>query len=60
MVYGGDNVELQLAVRSRLEDTRIDLDLFDSRAVELFERRNDAGLLSGARRAVDEQVGEVR
>jgi hypothetical protein len=59
VVDGGDNVELELAVRRGLEDARVDFDLFDAWAVELFERGDDAGLLAGTRGAVDEEVGEV-
>jgi hypothetical protein len=59
VVDGGDNVEFELAVRRGLEDARVDFDLFDARAVELFERGDDAGLLAGAGGSVDEEVGEV-
>jgi hypothetical protein len=48
VVYRGDDIELKLAVRGGLEDTRVDLDLFDSRTVELFEGRDDSRLLAGA------------
>jgi hypothetical protein len=33
VVNGGDNVEFELAVAGGLEDSRIDLDLFDTGAV---------------------------
>jgi hypothetical protein len=33
VVDGGDDVEFELAVAGRLEDSRVDLDLFNTRAV---------------------------
>ena len=42
-----------------MEDSRVDLDLFNAGAVELFERRYDAGFLACARGTVDEKMGEV-
>jgi len=54
MVDGGDNVEFEFTVRGSLEDTRVNLDLFDTGTVELFESGNDARLLACTRRAVDE------
>jgi hypothetical protein len=42
-----------------LEDACVDLDLFDTGTVELFERRDDARLLSCTRRAVYEEMWEV-
>lgn len=59
MVYGCDNVEFELAVCGRLENTSVDLDLFDTRTVQLLESRNNAGLLACARRSVNEEVREV-
>lgn len=59
MIYGGDNVEFELAVRCGLEDTRIDLDLFDTRAIEFFEGCDDARFLACSRRAVYEEMREV-
>lgn len=59
VVDGGDNVEFELAVRRGLEDARVDFDLFDAGAVELFEGGDDACFLACSRGAVDEQVGKV-
>jgi hypothetical protein len=42
-----------------LEDACVDLDLFDTGTVELFERRDDARLLSCTRRTVYEEMWEV-
>jgi hypothetical protein len=42
-----------------LEDAGIYLDFLDTGAVEFFEGRDDASLLSGARRSVDEEMREV-
>lgn len=46
MVYGGDDIEFELAVGGSLEDACVDLDLFDTRTVEFFEGCDDACLLS--------------
>lgn len=59
MVYGGYDVEFELAVRGGLEDARVDLDLFDTGAVELFEGSDNAGLFASARGAIDEEMWEV-
>jgi hypothetical protein len=59
VVYRGDNVELELAVRRGLEDASVDLDLLDTWAIELFQGCDDAGFLAGAGGTVDEEVGEV-
>jgi hypothetical protein len=42
-----------------LEDTRIDLDLLNSRAIELFEGCDYASLLAGARWTIYEEMWEV-
>lgn len=47
MIYGRDNVELELAVAACLEYTGIDLDLLYTRTVELLECRNDTSFLAG-------------
>ena len=59
VVYGCDDVEFELAVRGRLEDAGVDLDLLDTRAVEFFERCNDTRLLACPRRSIDQKMGEV-
>lgn len=59
MVYGSDDVEFEFAVRGSLEDARVDLDLFDTGAVKLFECGDYARLLSCAGRTVYEQMWEV-
>lgn len=47
MVYGRDNVELQLSVAAGLEYAGIDLDLLYTGTVELLEGSDDTGLLAG-------------
>lgn len=59
MVYGRDDVELELAVCGGLENACIDLNLLDTGSIELFERCDDACLLACARRTVDEEVWKV-
>jgi len=59
VVDGGDNVEFELAIAAGLEDTGIDLDLFDTRTVELAEGGDDACFLAGARGAIDEEMRKV-
>ena len=59
MVYGSDDVEFEFAVRGGLEDACVDLDLFDTGAVELFECGDYARLLSCAGRTVYEEMWEV-
>ena len=48
MVDGCHDVELEFAVGGGLEDSRVNLDLFDAGAVELFQRRDNASLLPRA------------
>lgn len=48
VVDRGDDVEIELAVAGRLEDSGVDLDLFDSRTEEFLEGRDDAGFLARA------------
>ena len=59
VVYGGDDVELEFAVRRGLEDARVDLDLLDTGTVHLLERCDDARLFACARRAVYEEMWKV-
>jgi hypothetical protein len=59
VVYGSDNVEFEFTVRGGLEDACIDLDLFDTGAIEFFECCNNARLLSCAGRAIYEEMWEV-
>jgi hypothetical protein len=59
VVYGCDDVEFELAVRGCLEDTGVDLDLLDTRAVEFFERCYDTRLLACTRRSIDQKMREV-
>lgn len=59
MIDGSDNVEFEFTVRGGLEDTCINLDLFDTRAVEFFESCNNARLLACAGRPVHEEMWEV-
>ena len=42
-----------------MEDAGVYFDLFDARAVEFFEGRDDASLLAGAGGSVYEEVREV-
>jgi hypothetical protein len=42
------DVELEFPVGGGLEDSRIDLDLFDAGTIELFESSDNAGLLPRA------------
>lgn len=46
MVYGCYDVELELAVRGRLEDARIDLDLLDTGTIEFFKGCDNASLFA--------------
>jgi hypothetical protein len=59
VINGGYDVELELAIRRSLEDARIDLDLFDAGPIELFESRDDAGLLACTGGAIDKEMWEV-
>ena len=59
MVDGGDDVELEFAIRGRLEDAGVDLDLFHAGAVERAQGGDYAGLFASTRGAVDEEVREV-
>ena len=47
VVDRGDNVEFEFAVARGLEDACVDLYLFNTGAVELLERGDDAGFLAG-------------
>ena len=59
MVYTRHDIELQLAVRSRLKNTGIYLDLLHSRAIELLQSSNYACFLACTRGAIYEEVGEI-
>jgi len=59
VVYGCDDVEFELAVRSCLKDAGVDFDLLDTRPVELLERCDNAGLLACAGRSVYEEMREI-
>jgi hypothetical protein len=59
VVHGSDNIEFELAVGAGLEDSRVDFDFLDAGPVELLEGCDNAGFLTGARGAVDEEVWEV-
>jgi hypothetical protein len=59
VVYGSDDVEFELAVRRGLEDACVDLDFFDTRAVEFFQRSDDARLLSCTGGSVHEEMWKV-
>ena len=59
VVDGGDDVEFEFAVRGRLEDARVNFDLFDAGAVEGAEGGDYASLFAGAGGAIDEKVREV-
>jgi hypothetical protein len=59
VVYGGDDIEFEFAIRGCLEHARIDLDLLDTGAVELLERCDDACLLPSARGPIDEEMWEI-
>lgn len=53
VVDGGDDVEFKLAVACRLEHSRVDLDLLDSRSVQFFQCRNDTCFLACSGRSID-------
>lgn len=59
MIYGCDDVEFEFAVAGRLEDARVDLDLFHAGPVQFFQCRDYAGLLPGAGGTVDQEMREV-
>ena len=59
MVYRRHDVEFELAVRRRLEDARVDFDLFGAGAVEGFQEAEDTGFFASARGPVEEEVREV-
>ena len=59
MIHRRDDVEFELPVTAGLEDTGIDLDLFHTGAVELFEGCDYAGFLAGSGGTVDEEVRKV-
>lgn len=59
VIYGGDNIEFELSIRSSLENACVDLDLFDTGAVQFFQRSYNPGLLASARGSVDEQMWEI-
>jgi len=59
MEVGGYDVEFELPVAGRLEDTSIDLDLLYTRSVQCSQCRGDTSLLACSRRTVDEEVWEV-
>lgn len=46
VVDGGDNIEFELSVAARLENSGIDLDLLYTGSVKLLQRGDDSGLLS--------------
>jgi hypothetical protein len=59
VVYGCYNVEFEFAIGSGLENARVDLDLFDTRAIEFFEGCDDASLFAGTGWTVYEEMWEV-
>ena len=59
VVDGGDDVEFELAVAGGLEDSGVDLDLFDAGAVEGAQGGEDAGLFACAGWTEEEEMGEV-
>jgi hypothetical protein len=59
VVDGCYDVELEFPVGGGLEDSRVNLYLFDTGPVELFERGNNASLLPRAWGPVDKKVREV-
>lgn len=59
MINGGNDVKFQFAVRRRLEDARVDFDLFDTRTVELFEGCDNPRLLASAGGTINEEMREV-
>ena len=59
MVDGCYDVELEFPVGGGLEDSRVNLDFFNARSIELLERGDNASFLPSPRRPVDEEVGEV-
>ena len=50
MIDGSDDVEFEFAVGGCLEDTGVDFDLLDARAVEGAEGGDNAGLFAGRRK----------
>lgn len=59
MIVRGHDIEFEFAVRCCLEDTAVNLDLFDTGTIEGAQSCRDAGLFAGTRRAVDEEVRKV-
>jgi hypothetical protein len=59
MVQRSDNVEFKFSIASSLEDTGIDLDLLNARAVELFQSCNNSCLFASTGWAVDKKVGKI-
>ncbi len=59
MVYRGYNVEFEFSIRCCLEYTCVNLDLLNTRSVELFECSDDTCLLSGAGWPVNEEMWKV-
>lgn len=59
VVDRGDDVEFEFAVACGLENACVDLDLLDSRTIELFQCGYDPCLLASSRGAVDEKVREI-
>lgn len=59
MVDGRDDVEFELAVAGRLEDSVVDLDFLDAGAVQFLERCDCACFLARAGGAVYQEVWKV-
>lgn len=59
MVYGGHNVEFEFAITAGLKHSRVNLDLLDTRSVELLECCNNACFLAGTRGTVDKEMWEI-
>lgn len=59
MVDRCDDIEFDFFVGRGEEDARVDLDLFDTGAVESFKGADDASFLAGAGWAIDEEMRKV-
>lgn len=59
MVDGRDDVEFELAIRGRLENARVNFDLFGAGAEEGFQEAEDPGFFASTGGSIEEKVGEV-
>lgn len=59
MVNRGYDIEFELTIRCGLEDSGVNLDFLNARAVELLQGCDYPGLLSCARWTVDKEMREI-